>query len=154
PAVAVAAVDVLRRHLHGPRHADAGDVALEVEVVVEHLDAAVRAIRDVHVTVAGRDRVHGVGLAVAAAVAPLLLQPRAVRRELHDARVVVAVGDEDAAIRPPRDVGGPVVRAALRPGALSFGVVLAALDVLLPPIDRLGLAAENHRDQAGGVDFD
>src|SRR6478752_7133891 len=71
--VAVAAVDVFRRDLHGPRHADSGDVALEVQVVVEHLDPAVGAIRDVNVAVTRRDGVHGVELPVTAAVAPILL---------------------------------------------------------------------------------
>ena len=50
-AVAVAAVDVLRRDLHGPGRADPGDVALEVQVVIEHLDAAVAAIGDVDMAV-------------------------------------------------------------------------------------------------------
>jgi len=75
--VAVAAVDVFRRDLNGPWRSDPRDVALEVQIVVEYLDAPVAAIRDVDMTIPRRDGMHGVELAVTAAERAVLLQPGA-----------------------------------------------------------------------------
>src|ERR1700685_1992598 len=67
-AVAVAAIDVFGRDLYRPGLADPGDVFLEIEVHVEHLDAAMVAVGDKDMAVPNRDAMRRAHLAVAAAI--------------------------------------------------------------------------------------
>ena len=80
-----------------------------------------RAVGDVDVAVqVNRDAVRRAELARFRAwyLAADLLHEAAVLVELHDAVVHVAVGDEDVALRIPRDVGWPAERVA---GAAAAG---------------------------------
>ena len=85
----------------------------ELAVLVEHLDAVVRAIADVDAALlVGHDGVHRVHVVRARLVGRRAAHaPRrdvlAVPIELDDARVRVAVADEEGAVGQPRDVGRP-----------------------------------------------
>ena len=81
------------------------------------------------------------------------LHPAAVLRHLRDARVVVAVGDVDVALRVPGHVGRTVERAGVA-GRVAHFVLLAAIEVLLEIVDRFGLAAEHHRHVPLRVELD
>src|SRR5260221_6357417 len=116
-------VERAREHPEEPVVADADvvrllDVRKLVEVLavlVEHLDAIVRAIGDVDASVlVDRDRVRRLQLAVAGAARAPHHQELAVLVELGDARVAVAVADEEGPVGQPRDVGGALeVRAVV-----------------------------------------
>ena len=79
------------------RHVD-GELALEIAVAVEYLNAVIAAVGDVDVALGvGRDRMRRVELAgTFAAVAPRF-EPVAVLVDLGDARIDVAVADEGVA---------------------------------------------------------
>ena len=80
------------------------------------------------------------------------LHPVAVLVELRHARVVVAVGHEDVALRIPGDVGRPIEHA--RPRRRRAFEMVAFLDEALEPVERLVLAAERHRHAAVGTVLD
>ena len=104
-----------RRDADRPRVADVVVDRLDVQVVVEDLDARVAAIADVDVSLRiHRHRVRQVELPGLVAARARLLDEPAVLVELHDARVAVAVGDEDVAGRVPADVGRPAEHIVLR----------------------------------------
>src|SRR6185295_62518 len=119
---------------------------LERAVGVEHLNPVVLAIGDVEVLVAiDDDAVRGVELAgPRAAVAPVLHQV-ALARELGDARVAVAVGDEGAPVGRDDGVGGLVEarRRRNRP-----------LDAVRHVDPRLEAPAERLDDPSPGVELD
>ena len=96
------------------RHID-GDLAQELAVAVEHLDAPVAAVGDIDIALGvGADAVRRAELArLAAAVAPGL-HPVAVLVDLGDARIDVAVADIGVARRVPGHVGRLTEAAILR----------------------------------------
>ena len=81
------------------------------------------------------------------------LDPAAVLAELHDARVVVAIGDEDVVLGVPRQVRLPVERADTRRRD-ALGVLFTALEVFLEIVDRFRLAAEDHLHHRIRVELD
>src|ERR1700730_6635648 len=91
--VGVRAVEVLvraRRDTHGPRRAYVEEHRFQSAIVVEHLNAAIAAIADVHVAPRiDRDRVHGIELAGTVAQRPPRLDEHTVLVELRHARVAV-----------------------------------------------------------------
>src|ERR1700722_19609711 len=93
---------------------------LEVAVGIEGLDAAIGAVGHVEgVLLVDDDAVRRVELAGrGSALAPLLDQV-AFLAELGDARISVAVGDEDAAVGSPCDIGWLVEILRLRYGVLD-----------------------------------
>src|SRR5215472_3504180 len=123
------------------------DLAFELPLGIEDLDAPVAAVRHVDVALGvGRDAVRRIELAeLAAALAPLL-RPAAVFIVLGHARIGVPVADEDVALRAPGDVGRlaelAVQRRARRVGARPGNGL----------VRRLLLAAGHHRHAALGVE--
>src|SRR5438874_948311 len=121
-----------RRNADCLRVADILDLGLERTVVIEHLDALVAAVGGVDVALGiNGDAVDAGELTGGAAALAPLLDEHAVLRELGDARVAAAVGDEDVALRIPRDVGRAiedVLRRAgsRRPAAASAGLSATA----------------------------
>src|SRR5712692_4610848 len=111
-AVRVGAIEVLvraRGYADGPWRADIEVHRLKFTVVIEDLNPAVFPVADVYVPLGVRgDRVHGMKLAGLRPSGAPGLDEFSVLVELRDARIVVAIGDEDVSIRIPRDVGGPV----------------------------------------------
>src|SRR5213594_1317855 len=97
-------------------------LGLELAVPVEHLDAMVLAVGDVDPAVpATADVVRNVELAgIGAGLAPRAEQ-RAVRSELVDARVAVAVRDVEIALRRERSVRAAVKRLAAHVGFRRAG---------------------------------
>src|SRR5579863_5279958 len=96
------------------RNVDA-DCALIFAVDVEDLDAAVIAIGDIDCAARVGDNVmQRAELAFAIAGLAPRLQPVAVLVELGDARIDIAVADEDIAGRIPGDIGGLPEAAGLR----------------------------------------
>src|SRR5262245_39102832 len=141
-----------RRDAERPRVADVIVDRAQDEVVVEHLDARVAAIG--HIDVALRidlQAVRRVHLARRGAARPDRLDELAELVELDDARVGVAVGDENVALRIPADVGGTAKRVRLRVGRRRAGrrPRLETLDGLRPAADRhqhlaVGTALDHH----------
>ena len=86
-----------------PGRADVVVNRLELQIVVEHLDAAVAAVADIDVALGVRRRWCAAGSVVPGAdpSGPDGLDEAAVLVVLHDARIAVAVGDEDIARRRP-----------------------------------------------------
>ena len=81
-------------------------VFLIVQVIVIDLDAAVSAVGDVDVVLGVRgDAMRGAELILVVTPGSHFLQPMAVRRNLDDARVAVAVGHEDIALRIEGHIG-------------------------------------------------
>src|SRR5258706_5081500 len=77
-----------------------------IEIVVEHLHARVAAVADIYQALGvNRDRVRRIELTGGAAPAADVSDESAALVVLHDARVHVAVGDEDVALRIPSDIG-------------------------------------------------
>ena len=87
---------------------------------------------------------------VRAALAPRL-HPAAVLVDLHDARVVVAVGDEDVAGEIPRDVGRPIERAP--PGTRRAATSAAGRRSGRRFFHRLGASPEHHEHFARGIEL-
>ena len=85
-------------------------------------------------------------LGAAPRVVPTDFDEPAVLVVLHDARVDVAVGDEDVALRVPGHVGRPAEQVLLRRRRRQRAVEGA--------LDRLGPPAEHHHDAALGVELD
>src|SRR5207248_3095742 len=107
-----------RRNADCLRVADILDLGLERAVVIEHLDALVAAVGGVDVALGiNGDAVDAGELTGGAAALAPLLDEHAVLRELGDARVAAAVGDEDVALRIPRDVGRSIEDVLLRAGS-------------------------------------
>src|SRR5580700_9315277 len=76
-------------------------------VLIEHLNAVVRPIRDVDAAVPiDGNRVWRVELAIPRAGSSPGQQKFAVLIELNDARIAIAIADKEGAIRQPGDVGG------------------------------------------------
>src|SRR4029453_11115779 len=71
--------------------------------------------------------------------------PRAVLRDLGDAGIRVAVAHVDVVLAVERDVSGSAESARIA-GRVADFVALTTLEVTFEEIDRLRLAAEDHRD--------
>src|SRR5215469_7643309 len=90
----------------GPRSTDAGDALLKVQIVVINLDSPVSAVSYIDVVLPVRgNAMRGAELILFVPPGPQHLQPMAVRRNLHHARVAVAVGHEDIALRIKGHIG-------------------------------------------------
>src|SRR6185503_8624791 len=96
-------------------------------VVVEHLNARVSGVGGVDVALrVDRDAVDVRELAGRGPFLTPRLHEHAVFRELGDARVAAAVGDENIALRVPRDVGRTVEDVLRRARAGSAASAPAA----------------------------
>ena len=96
------------RYAHCPRSTDVRVGSLELEIVVPHLDALIRAVT--YIDVAGcirRDRVRKVQLIRAAALCAGRLHEAAILVILRHAGVAIAIADEDIALSIERDICGP-----------------------------------------------
>src|ERR1700680_3328811 len=98
----------------------------ELAVLIEDLNAPVASVVDVEpALVVDRDAVHGIEVVwphlLAAGLAPLAPrhQELAVLVKFHDARFLVPIGDEEGAVRQPRDVGLTAEGLAGRTGLLD-----------------------------------
>src|SRR3954463_6900510 len=110
------------------RVADILDLALERPIVVEDLDALVAAIGRIDVALGiDGDAVDAGELAGRVASLAPRLDEHAVLRELGDARVAAAVGDEDVALRVPGDVGRAIEEVLRRTRARSAAAASAGL---------------------------
>ena len=106
-----------------------------------------RAVGDVDVAVlVGGDRVQDVELSLPRPALAPRFHPAPVLVDLHDARVVVAVGDEDVAVRVPRDVGRAIERSPARPRHRPRRRLHRRLH-------RFGAAAEHHQHASGRVEL-
>ena len=123
----------------------------EGAVAVEHLDAPIVAVADIDVALGvGGDAVDEVELALALAALAPGLDPVAVLADLGDARIHVAVGNVDRAVRSPGHVGR-LAEAAVLVRQRLFRVALVGLGF---GVGRLGLAPEHHRHPALRVELD
>src|ERR1700677_3483388 len=123
-----------------------GDLPQICSIGIENLDAPVAAIGHVDVALRiGRDAVRRIELAGAAAGSAPLFHPVAILVELGDARVNIAIADEDVALRVPGDIGGlpelAVDGGKRRPRMLPR---------LRPFVGCFLLAPEHHLYTAGG----
>src|SRR5262245_58920889 len=125
----VAAVNVFGGHLKAPRRTDTGNGFLEVQIRVVDLDAIVATIGNVDEVLLGidGDAMHRVELILAGTASSNGFDPGPVLCDLNDARVVVAVGDEDIVLSIPGDVGLPV-ECSHGSGRKSFGIFFAPFD--------------------------
>src|SRR3954468_5638746 len=157
-------VDVVRRvgigdikHRIGPggqadrlRVSEIADLRLEGAVVVEDLDAVVVAVGDIDIALrVDRDAADVVELALSAALLAPALHELAVFVEFGDARIALAVGDENIALGVPSDIGRTVEYVLRPPGAGCAGCPAAPFPTAgrsrtRGNVDRLGLSAEQH----------
>src|SRR5687767_11329370 len=140
------------RNAYRPRVPHVRVHRLQRQIVVEHHDAAIATIADVHVALrVDGNRVWRVELIlpVAALAAGELTDEPAVLVELDDARVHIAVRDEDVALRIPRDVG----RTAEAVPPIQRRRILRVLRRGRAG-NRLGPAAEHHHDTALRIELD
>ena len=133
----------------GERHID-GDLAQQSSIGIENLDAPIAAIGHIDVALRiGSDAVRRVELAGAAAGRAPLLHPVAILVEFGDARIDVAITDEDVALRVPGDVGGLAELAV--DGGKRRPRMLPRLRSL---VGRFLLAPEDHLHAALGIELD
>src|SRR5262245_46059183 len=112
------------------RHVDL-DLALEVAVAVEHLDAPVVAVADIDQALrVGGDAVHEAELAGTFAVLAPGFHPLAVLVVFGDAGIHIAVADIDVALRIPGDVGR-LAEAAVHVRERRIGVALPRMSLAI-----------------------
>src|SRR5579864_7127810 len=108
----------------------------EIPIGVENLHAAVLPVGDIEGSLGvDHDTVRRVELTVAGAAVAPIFDEVAFLTELHDSRISVAVGDEEASIRSDGGVGG-LIKICRRRNS--------ALDAVCHPDPGFGTPAESH----------
>src|SRR5712671_4314644 len=135
------------------------DLRLEGAVVVEDLDAVVVAVGDIDIALrVNRNAADIVELALAGALLAPAFDEFAVLVEFGDARIALAVGDENVALGIPGDIGRTVEDVLRPPSARCTGRPAATFPTAGRSrtggnVDRLGLSAEQHDLTALLIEF-
>src|SRR5262249_40120959 len=128
--------------VQAPRRADIGPLTEELAVAIKDLDPLIRPVGDIHATFGIEyNIVNHVELAVVAAFLPPMREIFGITIELNYARVDVAIGDIEIAVRGEGDVSRFVER------------ILAVVVTRGTRTAHSGLSSEDHLQPSSPIKF-